>query len=55
MPRLPTINPEALDAFVAEWATGNQNGRETTLKVKTALQEEFDIDLLSKSFQAAFA
>ena len=54
-PRLASIDPEALDGFVESWAEGKQNGRDTTLRAKNALLEEFDIDRLSKTFQAAFA
>lgn len=54
-PRLASIDPEALDGFVESWAEGKQNGRDTMLRAKNALLEEFDIDRLSKTFQAAFA
>jgi hypothetical protein len=54
-PRLPTIDPAALDAFIESWAAGEQNGSDTALKIKRALLEEFDIDRLSQTFQAAFA
>jgi len=54
-PRLATINPEALDSFVEAWAETDQNAEDTIPKVKNALLEEFDIDRLSKNFQAAFA
>jgi glycosyltransferase involved in cell wall biosynthesis len=54
MPRLATIDPEALDAFVEAWAEGKQNGSETIANVQRALQEEFDIDRLAARFQAAF-
>jgi len=54
-PRLATTDPAALDVFIESWADGEQNGVETVLKNKSALLEEFDIDRLSKSFQAAFA
>ena len=54
-PRLATTDPAALDTFIESWADGEQNGVETVLKNKNALLEEFDIDRLSKSFQAAFA
>ncbi len=54
-PRLASIDPAALDAFLESWVEGGQNGVETVLKNKSALLEEFDIDRLSKSFQAAFA
>lgn len=51
-PRLSTIEPAALDAFVETWANGN--GARCTDKAKRALREEFDIDLLAARFQAAF-
>ncbi|HEY4423698.1 MAG TPA: hypothetical protein VGN10_05795 [Pyrinomonadaceae bacterium] len=51
-PRLATIEPAALDAFVETWANGN--GANCTEKTKRALQEEFDIDRLAARFQAAF-
>jgi hypothetical protein len=54
-PRLATINPEALDAFVASWVRADPNDGETLLRTKRALREEFDIDGLAKRFQAAFA
>jgi hypothetical protein len=52
-PRLATIDPTALDAFVETWAQGNGvNGSD---KAKRALREEFDIDRLAARFQAAFS
>jgi hypothetical protein len=51
-PRLATINPDALDAFVESWAQADQNGAHP--RAQHALLEEFDIERLSKSFQAAF-
>jgi hypothetical protein len=51
-PRLATIDPAALDAFVETWIGGN--GTACTDKAKRALQEEFDIDRLAARFQAAF-
>ena len=51
-PRLATIDPTVLDAFVETWANGN--GATCTVKAKRALQEEFDIDRLAARFQAAF-
>lgn len=54
-PRLDTINPEALDSFVEAWAETDQNAEDTMPRVKNALLEEFDLDRLSKNFQAAFA
>ena len=52
-PRLSTIEPAALDAFVETWANGN--GANCLDKAKRALREEFDIDTLAARFQAAFA
>lgn len=51
-PRLATIDPSALDAFVETWANGN--GANCMNKARTALREEFDIDMLAARFQAAF-
>jgi len=51
-PRLATIDPTALDAFVETWANGN--GDNCMDKAKRALREEFDIDRLAAQFQAAF-
>src|SRR6185503_18669339 len=53
-PRLASINPEALDGFVESWVEGKQNGREALSRARGALLEEFDIDRLSRRFQAAF-
>lgn len=53
-PRLASIDPTALDGFVESWAGGKQNGHKAMLRAKNALFEEFDIDRLSKTFQAAF-
>lgn len=53
-PRLATTDPEALDVFVESWAEGKQNGSAAMLRARDALLEEFDIDRLSRSFQAAF-
>jgi hypothetical protein len=53
-PRLATTDREALDVFVESWSEGKQNGSESMLRARTALLEEFDIDRLSKHFQAAF-
>jgi len=52
-PRLATINPEALDAFVDAWVEGKQHVDET--RTRSALLEEFDIERLAARFQAAFA
>ena len=54
-PRLASIDPEALDGFVESWSEGKQNGHDAMLRARCALVEEFDIDRLSKTFQAAFA
>jgi hypothetical protein len=51
-PRLATIDPAALDAFVETWTNGK--GTACTDKAKRALQEEFDIARLAARFQAAF-
>jgi hypothetical protein len=53
-PRLATIDPTALDAFVETWCHGNLNCADTVDKTKRALREEFDIDRLAARFQAAF-
>ena len=53
-PRLATIDPEALDAFVEGWAEGNQNGAESLVRAKNAFDQEFDIETLAARFQAAF-
>jgi Glycosyltransferase Family 4 len=53
-PRLATIDREALDAFVEEWAEGNQNGADSFAKARSALDQEFDIDSLAARFQSAF-
>jgi hypothetical protein len=53
-PRLATIEPAALDAFVETWARSNGNGVDRTDKAQQALHEEFDIDRLAARFQAAF-
>jgi hypothetical protein len=54
-PRLATIDPTALDAFVESWASGNGNGANCVDKAKRVLREEFDIDRLAARFQAAFS
>ncbi len=51
-PKLATVEPAALDAFVETWANGNVAN--CTDKAKRALREEFDIDRLAARFQAAF-
>ena len=54
-PRLATINPDALDAFIESWTNAGRNGNESALKAKRALQEEFNLQPLAARFQAAFA
>jgi len=53
-PRLATIDPQALDAFLDQWAEGKQNG-DTIARTRSVLLEEFDIERLAARFQAAFA
>jgi glycosyl transferase family 4 len=53
-PRLATIDARSLDAFVEEWADGNQNGAASLARAKNALAREFDIDTLAARFQKAF-
>jgi len=53
-PRISSTDPAALDAFIESWQAGNENGEARFSKAKTALLQEFDIDVLSSSFQAAF-
>lgn len=53
-PRLASIEPDALDAFVESWMEGNQNGADTLVRAKSALCEEFDINILAARFQSAF-
>ncbi|HEU4933957.1 MAG TPA: glycosyltransferase [Pyrinomonadaceae bacterium] len=53
-PRLATIDPQALDAFVEEWVEGNPNGADSLARAKNALDHEFDIDTLAARFQSAF-
>jgi hypothetical protein len=52
-PRLASIEPDALDAFVETWAEGNQNGADM-IRAQSALREEFDIEALAARFQSAF-
>jgi len=54
-PRLPTIDTEALDAFVECWVKTDQNRTENLRKAQSALEQEFDIDRLARHFQSAFA
>jgi len=52
-PRLATIDPAALDAFVETWINGNSAyNRDNAAR---ALREEFDIEMLAARFQAAFS
>ncbi len=51
-PRLASIEPDALDAFVEEWAERISAG--SLVRARTALREEFDIDQLATRFQSAF-
>lgn len=53
-PRLATTNPKALDKFVEDWANRKVNAVEPIMGARTALLEEFDINRLSRNFQAAF-
>lgn len=53
-PRLATIDRDALDAFVEDWAEGNQNGAESLARAQDALVQEFDIGTLAARFQSAF-
>src|SRR5689334_5614112 len=54
-PRLDTIEPAKLDAFVARWADDGHIHAETFARTRNALREEFDLDRLAASFQSAFA
>ncbi|HEV8203548.1 MAG TPA: glycosyltransferase [Pyrinomonadaceae bacterium] len=56
-PRLATIDAQALDAFVEDWADGKQNGADSPARATNALAAldgEFDIDTLARRFQSAF-
>lgn len=53
-PRLATIDAQALDAFVEQWAEGTQNGADSLARARSALAQEFDIDTLAARFQSAF-
>ena len=53
-PRLDTVDPQALDDFVAAWSNGNHCHNDTPLRAHYALREEFDIEHLATCFQAAF-
>jgi len=51
-PRLASIEPDALDTSVEHWVAGN--GADTLVRARSALIEEFDIDVLAARFQSAF-
>lgn len=51
-PRLASIDREALDVFVDEWANGKSP--DAFDRAKNALHEEFDIERLAARFQSAF-
>jgi len=53
-PRLATIDPFALDTFIERWQNEPHYTDERVSKTSVALADEFDINTLSKSFQAAF-
>jgi len=53
-PRLATTNPKVLDKFVEDWASRKVNATQSVIGARTALLEEFDINRLSRNFQAAF-
>ena len=53
-PRISSTEPAALDAFIESWLAGNENIETRLSKARTALLQEFDIDVLSSSFQASF-
>lgn len=52
-PRIATIEPRALDAFVEDWMNADQEHGQRR-KAQQAVVEEFDIDELSRKFQSAF-
>ena len=52
-PRLATIDPSALDAFVENLIVTDQS-HDQSCKAREAIVEEFDIDRLSQKFQSAF-
>jgi hypothetical protein len=53
-PRLATTDPVALDALIESWQTENQDVENQLSKARTALTEEFDLNNLTKVFQASF-
>ncbi|HEX5875541.1 MAG TPA: glycosyltransferase [Pyrinomonadaceae bacterium] len=52
-PRLATIDPRAVDAFVENLIVTDQS-HDQSRKAREAIVEEFDIDRLSQKFQSAF-
>lgn len=53
-PRLATVDPRALDDFIERWQTEPECVAAPFSKASAALAKEFDIKILSSSFQAAF-
>ena len=53
-PRLSTTDPVVLDRYIESWQFEDQDVEERLSKARTALTEEFDINSLSKTFQASF-
>ena len=53
-PRLATIDTEALDEFVADWAKAKCTNPEPLARARKAVCEEFDIETLARRFQSAF-
>lgn len=52
-PRIATVNPAELDAFVRRWVAGHEPAS-TCSDAHAALRAEFDIAALSSRFQSAF-
>jgi len=53
-PRVSSTDPAALDAFIESWQGGKEEFETRLSKARTALLREFDIDELSRTFQASF-
>jgi hypothetical protein len=53
-PRVSSTDAAALDTFIESWQRGNENVETRLSKARRALLQEFDIDVLSSSFQASF-
>ena len=53
-PRISSTDPATLDGFIESWQAGSENVETRLSKAKTALLQEFDIDVLSSSFQEGF-